>query len=44
MQMITDYIGLLLSDLWEVSDRQSTKPEEADMGNCFIDVGFEVPG
>lgn len=39
-----DYIGLLLSDLWEVSDRQPTKSKEADMENCFIDAGFEVPG
>lgn len=42
--MIKDYTGLLLSDLWEMSDRQSTKAEEADMGNSFIDAGFEVPG
>lgn len=38
------YTGLLLSDLWEVSDKQSTKSEEAVMGNYFIDAGFEDPG
>lgn len=42
--MTKDYIGGLLSDPRDLSDRQSTKSEEADMGNCFIDAGFKVPG
>lgn len=44
MQMIRDYISLFLSDPWDLSDRQSTKSEEADMGNSFIDARFRVPG
>lgn len=42
--MTKDNIGLLLSDPWDLRDRQLTKSEEADIGNCFIDDGFEVPG
>lgn len=42
--MTKDYIDLLLSNSWDLSDRQLTKSEEADMGNYFIDAGFKVPG